>query len=358
MIGCCVQRGVLGLFGLLLYVASFDGTAFAQAGATEPQETFRQLDANKDGKLTADEGGPGSQQFIRRLLDMAGKKESDSLSRDEFLKIAEEHRRRNNPGGVSPRPNVRPSDNESHDGDAGLPPLLRALDSNRDGRLSRAELNRLNERFATWDRNRDGQLDAQELRAIEQETEDTRPTGENGEPSAARRESTSPPTGSSGRGVVPRGTSGNRNGNSAASRENGSGTNRSDTPAAGNVQQRLAGAWRGWVVDGRGDNPNGGQMEMELRIEGNRMSAREVGTNRSPQGPDLGNGTFTVSGSGNSGSLDAVGTGGAPNGRDFPGIFELDGDTLKWCVSNRGRNRPRNFETGAGKYYMILRRQK
>ena len=108
-------------------------------------------------------------------------------------------------------------------------------------------------------------------------------------------------------------------------------------PTNATLQNRLAGTWRGWVVDGRGENPNAGHMEMELRVEGNRMFGREVGSNRAPEG--LGDGTFVVTGTGNSGILDAVQTAGQHAGREYPGIFEIDGDTLKWCVNNRNGSR-------------------
>ena len=98
-------------------------------------------------------------------------------------------------------------------------------------------------------------------------------------------------------------------------------------------------------------------MQMELRIEGQRMVAREIGTSRAPGG--LGDGTFVVGGTVDSGTLDAVATSGQHPGKEYPGIFELEGDTLRWCVNNHNRQvqRPAAFETGRGFYYMVLHRQ-
>lgn len=121
------------------------------------------------------------------------------------------------------------------------------------------------------------------------------------------------------------------------------------------LQSRLAGTWRGWVVDGRGENPETGHMQMELRVENQRMFGRELGTQRAPQG--LGDGEFTVAGTAEAGTLDAVATTGQHAGREYPGIFRLEGDTLHWCVNNRQGSRPSEYETGRGNYYMILRRQ-
>jgi uncharacterized protein (TIGR03067 family) len=118
---------------------------------------------------------------------------------------------------------------------------------------------------------------------------------------------------------------------------------------------RLAGVWRGWVVRGRGENPNEGEMEVELTVEGNRITGKELGTTRAPGG--LGGGTFTMTGTGNTGNLDADGNSGPQDGRQFMGIYELQGETLRWCVSNRGRQRPTTMATDRGNYLLILRKQ-
>lgn len=328
----------------------------AQSPGGDPDAMFQQLDVNKDGKVTIGEGGPGSQQFIRRLFEMANKKDTDSISREELRQIAERHRRGQTGGATTgnnlpSRPISSPIDeprrvSSDTERSESLPGLLRALDANRDGRLSRSELNRLAERFNDWDRNRDGQLDAEELRGIDDQTSTAKPTDESSADPSRR-----PPT------SIP----GNRSGNTPSSGNNARRpTSVASAPTGGGapnaaLQARLAGTWRGWVVDGRGENPNSGHMQMELRVEGNRMVGREVGTSRAPEG--LGDGTFVVSGTGNTGTLDATQTSGQHSGREYPGIFELEGDTLKWCVNNRNGSRPTSFESNRGNYFMILRRQ-
>ena len=56
--------------------------------------------------------------------------------------------------------------------------------------------------------------------------------------------------------------------------------------------------------------------------------------------------------------LDATQTEGQNAGKNYPGIFEIQGNTLRWCVSNNGRTRPQQLATlGASAYLMVLQRQ-
>jgi len=265
------SRGMLsGLVMCLLSVAAVDAQPPADGQSTSPRSPpsdadriFRDLDANRDGVLTLGEGGPGIQQMIRRLLDMARKPQSGSISLDEFRVIHAQHVR------------------------------------------STAGAQRLDSR---------------------------------------RQEQPVPPRAAAGRP-------------GSSSQRSGRPTVPGPGPVAAPISAQLQGTWQGWVVDGRGENPNTGHMQMELRVEGQRMVAREIGTSRAPGG--LGDGTFVVVGTAGSGTLDAVATSGQHPGKEYPGIFELEGDTLRWCVNNHNRQtqRPAAFETGRGFYYMVLRRQ-
>lgn len=284
---------------------------FAQQSSGPPQspsvdEMFRQLDANQDDKLTLDEGGPGVQQFTKRLFEMTGKAATDSIGRDEFRRIVEQHRRQN--GGPA-----RASDS-THS-----PPQSPKQSPNQVPNTARG-------------------------------------------PETARMPNAS---------RSPRGQ--------ARPTHNVANNPANNVANSAPLQQRLGGVWRGWVVDGRGENPNSGHMELELRIESNRIVGRELGTNRGPAGRQtpgfgggvaggstagvagaLGDGTFVIANDEShleSGTLDATATGGQHVGREYPGIFRLDGTTLHWCVNNRNGERPTNYETGRGNYYMILRKQ-
>ena len=44
--------------------------------------------------------------------------------------------------------------------------------------------------------------------------------------------------------------------------------------------------------------------------------------------------------------------------KTYLGIYELDGDTLKWCVDNRRMEHPTEFRSNGGNFMMILKRKK
>lgn len=48
------------------------------------------------------------------------------------------------------------------------------------------------------------------------------------------------------------------------------------------------------------------------------------------------------------------------NGRTSPGIYAIDGDTLKLCLDEPGRPRPKTFASAKGSqtFYVVLRREK
>lgn len=270
------------------------------------------------------------------------------MTREEFQVVFDKHRAGSgngngprNPGNrPNPPPGVRPEPREQD----GLPPVLRFLDTNDDRRLTRAELGRILQAFDRLDSNQDGLLDAAELEAAGQEPSDSNPTAGPQRPPGG-----SPPA---------RNAAGNPQENPtrtpAVPEASGPGTSSRTGPDS--AASRLRGVWSGWVVRGRGENPNEGEMEIELTVEGNRIVGRELGTRRGPPN-GLGAGTFTMTGDGRTGNLDTVGTSGSQDGRNSMGIYELDGDTLKWCVTQRNRQRPRTMESDRGNYLLVLRKQ-
>lgn len=322
-----LRTSILWPVGLFCLIA-LTSVVQAQGNPEEADALFRNLDSNKDGKLTS--ADTANKRMIDQVFEMAGKPAAGTVTRAEFQQVFERHRAGRgtaNPGdaprppqGTNSPPGSRPAEN-------GLPPFLRMLDGNGDQRLTRPELNRLSQMFDRLDTNKDGSLDAEELRSAESAVNapvrgTDRPTPERPAATPGGRDATTSETGNAGAG-------------------DGS---------------RLVGVWRGWVVDGRGENPNTGQMEIELTIEANRITGREVGTTRrAPEG--IGGGTYVMTGNGASGNLDADGTSGPQDGRHFLGIYELQGDTLRWCVANRGRQRPQAMATDRGNYLMVLRKQ-
>ncbi len=326
------QSAVNCLLVLIGAVMAWPATVEAQANSDEAEAMFRQLDTNKDGKLSSSDANGNNRRMLDQILSMAGKTESGSVTRAEFQQVFEKHRAGRGGNGGAPAPRSPDPATEPPRDESGLPPFLRMLDGNGDQRLSRAELGRLVQMFDRLDTNKDGNLDSAEIRAAE--------TTES--PAQGTDRSQNAPAGN---GATP-----NRSAEPSRQRP----TNGRAEPAGDG--SRLSGVWRGWVVEGRGETPNSGQMEIELTVEGNRITGREVGTTRrAPEG--IGGGTFVMTGNGASGNLDAEGTSGPQDGRQFLGIYELQGDTLRWCVANRGRQRPQVMATDRGNYLLILRKQ-
>lgn len=313
---------------------------FAQNDGADPEAMFRQLDANKDGKLTMSDATDNNRRMLEQIFEFAGKPRSGSITRAEFQQVFERHRSGRGPQSPPDRPAGRSPRDGGGEGE--LPPLLRQLDTNGDQRISRSELSRLNQLFDRLDTNKDGQLDAEELQAGMRDSDDAPAAGDgSSRPNPPRGNRTELPAGG------------------YSSREGSSGGRSQRANRAGG--RGLDGVWRGYVVEGRGDNQNDRQMEIELTVAGNQITGRELGGRR-PGGMQagtgsLGSGTYEMTGDGASGNLDADGTGGPQDGRHFMGIYELEGDTLRWCVSNRGRQRPRILASGQGNYLMVLQRQ-
>jgi uncharacterized protein (TIGR03067 family) len=130
-------------------------------------------------------------------------------------------------------------------------------------------------------------------------------------------------------------------------------------PAAGDAAQdelkKLAGTWEGYVVEGEGERPDRGPVHLRVTIEGDKIAAVDLGQG----GKEMGSGTFTIDPAKETKVIDATGVI-LPGKRErtFAGIYALDGDTLKWCVDNRGKDHPQDFRTEKGNYLLILKRKK
>ncbi|MGC3968641.1 MAG: SHD1 domain-containing protein [Pirellulales bacterium] len=185
--------------------------------------------------------------------------------------------------------------------------LLGLLDADGDDKIARTEWTQLTQRFGPADKNKDGSLDEAELTALaESKSSDTTT------PSAANRLASAGPT-----------------------------------------------TWRGRI-----ENAPGGNGEIELVVTGNTIVGRNIRGGGPPGGgggggggggPGLGTGTFTMTGDGRSGNMDATYTDGPQSGQLCMGIYETDGNTLRWCVNNRGQ-RPFQFATNGGSWLMVLQK--
>ncbi len=167
----------------------------------EMLERLREMDRNGDGRVTLDEAPEEARPRIREMLERFGqdaidlKRMAEMIERQEAGDRPGDRRREGDRpmgregdrppvaregdrppvGREGERPPVRrdddrpPGEREGDrprgDGERGPfgPPLLRLLDHNRDGRISREELEGLRDLFGELDRNRDEFLDPFEL---------------------------------------------------------------------------------------------------------------------------------------------------------------------------------------------------
>ena len=117
--------------------------------------------------------------------------------------------------------------------------------------------------------------------------------------------------------------------------------------------QDLIGEWDGYLMDGDGSKPSQRSGNVTLVITADKISTKIQG--------NQGEGTYRVSaGDGNFHNIDATGTAGHYDGKHYPGIFTLEGDTLKWCSGENGYPRPKTLFTNfpGGQYLMILTRKR
>ncbi len=56
--------------------------------------------------------------------------------------------------------------------------------------------------------------------------------------------------------------------------------------------------------------------------------------------------------------MDATHAEGRRKGQTYLGIYLLEGDTLKWCVSTPGNERPTEFATKGSNFLLVMKRQK
>ncbi|MFM2094130.1 MAG: hypothetical protein RIS70_1254 [Planctomycetota bacterium] len=133
----------------------------APNAANPEQETraiesmFDNRDENRDGKLTADEMPEANRAMFERLRARFGTEGESSLTREQFVKAMRELRRSGQGNAGAPRPNQA------------APNFLifRALDTDRDGKLSAEEIDKAAEALRQFDANKDGSVTRDELEA-------------------------------------------------------------------------------------------------------------------------------------------------------------------------------------------------
>lgn len=123
-------------------------------------------------------------------------------------------------------------------------------------------------------------------------------------------------------------------------------------PDPARERQKLAGVWKGFTVEGKGENPDRGPVKLELRV-GERIHGLEF---KGANVVDHGEGEFSLDLTRTPAVLDAWKTNERGRRQSYLGIYTLEGDTLKWCVSPQ-KTRPATFETAKGQFLLILKRQ-
>ncbi|MBC8290079.1 MAG: EF-hand domain-containing protein [Planctomycetes bacterium] len=137
--------------------------------ARNPEEMFKRMDRNKDGKLTLDEIPEPFRNRMKPLFERVGK---DAITVEDLKKLGgrptdrrpgtNSNRPEGRRPGDAPRPDQpnRPGDNQRRG--AG-PAFFRELDQNKDGALSKAELERAAMLLGKLDRNGNEKLELSEL---------------------------------------------------------------------------------------------------------------------------------------------------------------------------------------------------
>lgn len=116
----------------------------------------------------------------------------------------------------------------------------------------------------------------------------------------------------------------------------------------------LQGTWKGWVVEGKGEQSDRGPVQLEITVDKDTITARRLGGSKIDP---LGEGTFRLVLADKQKTIDATRTSAPAKGRTHPGIYALDGDTFRWCVANSGNERPAELITRRGQFLLILKRQ-
>lgn len=123
-------------------------------------------------------------------------------------------------------------------------------------------------------------------------------------------------------------------------------------PADAAERAKFVGVWAGYAVNGKGENPDAGPAKLELTITETTITGIEI---KNGVRVDHGQGEFTLDLTADPRHLDGRQTNARGRARNYVGIYTLEGNTLKWCVSPQ-KERPTTFETKKGQFLLILKR--
>jgi Ca2+-binding EF-hand superfamily protein len=124
--------------------------------AKAAEEIFTKHDANSDGKLTKDEISEEQKEMFQRMLERLG---GDSVNKEQFVRAMMFQR-----GAGGRPPGGRPgAPGQPGAGPMVTLPVLRALDADGDGEISKAEIEGAAKALAALDKNGDGKLSRDEI---------------------------------------------------------------------------------------------------------------------------------------------------------------------------------------------------
>lgn len=128
-----------------------DGDRFRQFLEFDPQEAFKRLDTNGDGKIELSEVPEQARGRLEQFVQYYDANRDKALTLDEFRKGHEMLRAQT---GIGQPPRTQPGG------------LLRILDTNGDGMLSKEEIAAASDSLRKLDRDSDGALSRRELAAV------------------------------------------------------------------------------------------------------------------------------------------------------------------------------------------------
>lgn len=124
-------------------------------------------------------------------------------------------------------------------------------------------------------------------------------------------------------------------------------------PAPADPTKEILGTWEGFMADADG-SPHG-----PIKLE---ITADSITASNPRGGQAMGAGTYKISGTTNKiQRIDAKGTSGQFQGKNYEGVFTIEGKTLKWCSANDNprSKRPSELKTNIqqGQFLMVLEKK-
>lgn len=140
-------------------------------GAKVADAMFKRMDANGDGKATADEAPEERREQVARMIRRADKDGDGAISREEFETVARQRAEAAKMRTEKPdaNPNKKPTEaaaaKKKKPGQVQAMPasLFRAVDKDHDGKLNGEEITGASEAIKSLDKNGDGAVTAREI---------------------------------------------------------------------------------------------------------------------------------------------------------------------------------------------------